>query len=181
MSYSHKEHLHRFACWTAARAAQRGWGGGTTTTIIAALESTGFREKLSDIYQSSPTAAEFDQWHAERVGELTLILVDKLSKPQQNIYGRVAKIIAIYIKTVYVSQYPDAVLSKVAHPPIDGILLKEVKKKTHLKYPPKLGFHWSTFDAEAYQTALNYLREVNQGKAFWEIEEFWKATDAQNE
>jgi hypothetical protein len=176
MPYTHEEHLHRFACWTAARAAQRGWGGGITLAITTALDETGFREKLVELYLSAPSAETFDAWHADRVGELTEALIGQLTNPEKNIYGRIAKVIAIYIKTVYVSRDPHSPLSKVAHPPIDGILLKEVKEKnTGCKYPPKLGFHWSTFDAAAYQKALGYLREVNGGKAFWEIEAFWKA------
>lgn len=175
-AYSHEEHLHRFACWTAARAAQRGWGGGTMAAITAALEATGFPAKVAALSQSSPSSTAFDVWHAERVDELTEALVGKLAKPMDNIYGRVAKIIAIYIKTMYVAKAPDTALSRVAHPPIDGILLKEVKRKNpDFKYPPKLGFHWSTFDKGAYQRALNYLREVNGEKPFWQIETFWKA------
>ncbi|SER19103.1 hypothetical protein [Neolewinella agarilytica] len=174
--YTHEEHLHRFACWTAARAAQRGWGGGTTLAITTAIDKMGFREKLEDLHQSSPSKEEFDIWHADRVEELTEALAGQLTHPGKNIYGCIAKVIAIYIKTVYVSQYPHSALSKVAHPPIDGILLKEVKDKNpDYKYPPKLGFHWSTFDGKAYQKALDYLRLVNGDKAFWEIEVFWKA------
>jgi hypothetical protein len=175
-SYTHEEHLHRFACWTAARAAQRGWGGGTTLAITTALDETGFREKLVELYRSSPSTEEFDTWHADRVGELRDAILGQLTDPENNIYGRIAKVIAIYIKTVYVSSDPHSVLSHVAHPPIDGILLKKVKKKNpNFKYPPKLGFHWSTFDKEAYHKALNYLRKVNGDRAFWEIERFWKA------
>jgi hypothetical protein len=180
--YTHEEHLHRFACWTAARAAQRGWGGGGTTAITTALEETGFREKLEKLHLSPPSTEEFDSWHADRVWELTEALISHLTDPGKNIYGRIAKVIAIYIKTVYVSQYPHSALSKVAHPPIDGILLREVKDKNRTyKYPPKLGFHWSTFDAAAYQKALGYLREVNGDKAFWEIEVFWKAAKLESE
>lgn len=176
--YSHAEHLHRFACWTAARAVQRGWGGGTTAVITEALEATGFAAKLAEFSRSLPSSAEFDAWHAERVGELTEALVDRLAKPADNIYGRVAKIIAVYIKTVCVVKAPDSVISKVAHPPIDGILLREVKKsKSGIRYPPGLGVHWSTFDKEDYQRAVNYLREINGEKPFWEIEVFWKAAD----
>jgi hypothetical protein len=148
----------------------------TTTVITAALEATNFQEQLVELYGSSPSEKTFDDWHTARVGELSKALTGQVTKPEQITYGRIAKIIAIYIKTVYVSQAPHAALSKVAHPPIDGILLKEVKEKNpgH-KYPPKLGSRWSTFDKEKYQQALGYLRKVNGDKAFWEIEVFWKA------
>lgn len=174
--YSHEEHLHRFACWTSARAAQRGWGGATTLVITTALDKTNFRNKLELLVKSPPTTEELDAWHKERVKELSESLIGHLAKPSKNIYGRVAKVIAIYIKTVYVSRYPNSELSIVAHPPIDGILLKAVKRlNPDFDYPRKLGFHWSTFNEDAYYTALNYLRDVNAGKPFWQIEKFWSA------
>jgi hypothetical protein len=180
MSYTHEEHLHRFACWTAARAAQRGWAGGTTTAITAALKETEFSYKLEALYDAFPSSEAFDIWHADKVGELMEELVTQRVKPEQTTYGRVAKVIAIYIKTVYVAAHPTSALAWVAHPPIDAILLRNVKavekkKPAGVPYPVGLGVHWSTFDKEKYQQALGYLRKVNGDKAFWEIEVFWKA------
>jgi hypothetical protein len=178
-TYTHEEHLHRFACWTAARAAQRGWKGATTKAISDALEETHFSEKLLELFKAEPDARTFDVWHTSRVKELRKVFLAQKLEPEPVTYGRIAKIIAIYIKTVYISNCPTSSLAQVAHPPIDAILLRNVK--AHLKenvdftYPTKLGFHWTKFDQLTYSQAVEFLRKVNGELPFWAVEVFWKA------
>ncbi|PHI21520.1 hypothetical protein CEQ90_01505 [Lewinellaceae bacterium SD302] len=180
-TYNHQEHLHRFACWTAARAAQRGWKRANTKSISDALESIEFSEKLLALFNAQPDSSTFDLWHAERAKELKRELLRQQLVEETISYGRLAKIIAIYIKTIYVSANPNSALARVAHPPIDVILLRNIK--AHLKqesigitYPVKLGFHWTKFDEKAYQQAVEFLRQVNGHQPFWAIEVFWKAS-----
>lgn len=125
--YSHAEHLHRFACWTAARAAQRGWAGATTKTITKALEDTEFAANLQELFDSSPDSKMFDAWHSSIVQEIGEVLLKLDLEPKGITYGRIAKIIAVYIKTVYISAHPDSSLAEVAHPPVDAILLRCVR------------------------------------------------------
>lgn len=180
MPYTHADHLHRFACWTAARAAQRGWAGGTTSVIAEALEEANFQEEIKNFAQSNPDEAAFDKWHSTQVQNIGNELLGLKLSPAGITYGRIAKIIAIYIKTVCVSANPTSSLAQVAHPPIDSILLKKVKccqkvKEKGIPYPVGLGFHWSKFCKLRYLEAVKYLRKVNGDKAFWEIEVYWKA------
>jgi len=183
VNYTHEEHLHRFACWTAARAAQRGWARATTKTITKALEDTEFAVSLQELFDADPDSEVFDAWHTARVQEIRKALLTLELEPERTTYGRIAKIIAIYIKTIYISAYPTSALAQVAHPPIDAILLRNVKavekkKPARVPYPVGLGVHWSTFDKGKYKQALNYLRKVNGDRSFWEIEEYWKAAES---
>ena len=41
------EHRHRYACWCAARAAQRGWSGVTTARVRSAIEASTLYEVLA--------------------------------------------------------------------------------------------------------------------------------------
>jgi hypothetical protein len=114
------------------------------------------------------------------VQEIGEVLLKLDLEPKGITYGRIAKIIAVYIKTVYISAHPGSSLAEVAHPPIDAILLRSVKgdqkkKKDGVTYPVGLGFHWSKFCKLRYHESLNYLRAVNGDEPFWAIEYFWKA------
>jgi len=51
INYTHQEHMHRYACWAAARAAQRGWKGGSVDNIKAAIEAVNLRENLLELQQ----------------------------------------------------------------------------------------------------------------------------------
>lgn len=93
-------------------------------------------------------------------------------------YGRAAKIIAIYIKTVYVIRFPDSNISRFAHPPIDRILLTAIAahKFEGLRFLDK---GWTQFDENDYKSVISNLRNLKKQKslqAFWEIECFWNPT-----
>lgn len=153
--------------------------------ITTALETAKFEAELRKLFKFNPDAEAFDHWHSimvQKIGEA----LDKQGLASDGItYGRLAKIIAIYIKTVYIAANPNSALTRVAHPPIDSILLRNVKaeekkKANGVSYPVGLGVYWSKFCKLQYQTAVDYLREVNGNtgdKAFWEIEAFWKAAE----
>jgi hypothetical protein len=177
--YNHDEHLHRFACWTASRAAQRGWGKATVETITRAIEKVKFPSSLRALYDRSPNVVDFDDWHQATFEELKVALVDQGIEPKSITYGRVAKIIAIYIKTVFISNDPTSQLARVAHPPIDGILLRNIKsseegKKYGIQYPKEVGVNWTKFDKDGYYTVVKFLRSTNGDKPFWQVEAFWQ-------
>ena len=121
----------------------------------------------------------FDAWHSYRVQEIAEVLLRLELETEGITYGRIAKIIAVYVKTIYITAHPDSPLARVAHPPIDAILLRNLKKSQKAKddglpYPVGLGIHWTKFTKEDYARALEYLRAINQEKPFWAIEEFWR-------
>src|SRR5688572_27534548 len=93
MEYSLKEHKHRFAIWTAARAVQRSWT--TTLKISQVIKSVNLLDFVSS-YQTLINQEEFDalhsNWCEKMINEFQLRNVNAT-------YGQAAKIIAIYLKT----------------------------------------------------------------------------------
>lgn len=167
--YTHDIHLHNYGCWTAARAAQRRFPGARTEVVQSVLEKSGFPKALRELYESDPTAAQFDSWHQDMVGHLQVCFQDEGVVAS---YGQAAKVIAVYLKTVYIARYPESPLAYVAHPPIDRILLQNIKKcKTTAVFTGSLS--WTKFGAAEYHAAVQYLREECENQPFWTIERYW--------
>lgn len=174
--YCINEHRHRYALWCASRAAQRGFAG--TDVIVPVLEKTGIKEKLESICDKELTAAEFDNYHREWCRFIVANLKSK--KNVQCTYGRAAKLVAIYIKTVIiVGHSPDSDLAQVAHPPIDAILLNSLagediftsEEKRQLK-----SIRWTQLDETGYFDLITKLQRVlSKEQPWWKIEEFWRA------
>ncbi len=124
-NYTIDEHAHRFAVWASARAAQRGFT--TTTNISQAIREIGLQEKIDSFRHKKISASEYDSLH--RTLSHDLIRELEASTRKLTSYGRVAKIIAIYIKVYVLLRDVDSDLAKVSHPPIDRILLKNIKEQ----------------------------------------------------
>ncbi|MFM9947218.1 MAG: hypothetical protein ACKV1O_04705 [Saprospiraceae bacterium] len=184
-TYNITEHRHNFACWTAARAAQRTYL--KTADITDAIEEAKLLETLSELAENDLTRDEYDVFHEKMANQLIEILKpkEKLYKQKdknknkseetnecKTTYGRVSKIIAIYIKTVYVMVDPDSAISKVAHPPLDRILLTNLKKEGIVI--DKLD--WTNFSQKDYQDLMARLHEMADDHPLWKLETFWKAS-----
>lgn len=161
-----KQYNHEFAVWTAARAAQRAF---TTTKIIkAAINESGLDLSNKDINFNSQL--EFDEWHNQVCEELIKNL-NKNAPIEKVTYGRVAKIVNIYLKTAYIiPQKGKGNSVKYIHPPIDGILLKELKKNF-----PEMGIiktSWTLFSEKDYKDVIQRIKKLNL-KYLWEIEKHW--------
>lgn len=165
MSYSFNEHKHRYAIWTAARAAQRSFT--TTKNIKEAICAT----SLKDFCESDCVVSQvdFDQHHKEWCKTIIKTFA-QFGVPCS--YGRAAKIIAIYLKTSYVlANSAEAEKCFVIHPPIDRILLSFLSKFEKLKDLNKL--NWTQFQEEDYWKLVERLRL--EFKYFdWRLEEYWK-------
>jgi hypothetical protein len=165
-TYDFTEHLHRYAVWTAARAAQRGFT--TTKNIKQAIDATSLKEL---IHKPEIAVGDFDGYHRECAK--ALISAFKKMKVDAT-YGRAAKIIAIYIKTaVILPNKGKSELSKIAHPPIDRILLKNVLPKGD-KIP-----NWTELDQKEYFELLKKIRakiKAEEMDANWKLEVYWDAT-----
>jgi hypothetical protein len=168
--YTSEEHMHRYACWAAARAAQRGWKGGNAVNIKAALEEVGLRGKLRKLAEDKPDAARYQCWHSTIANELIQSFNDIGLIAS---YGRVAKIIAIYVKTVYVAKDPLGPLSMAAYPPVDRELLMAVKRSKETP-PYEHGLSWTGFTEKDHDNAIAYLRRLVENRPFWEVERYWR-------
>ena len=168
MDYPHHAHLHNYACWTAARAAQRRFAGARTEVVRGVLEESNFPESLQKLYENCPTETAYDEWHDATVAKL------KYSFDRKGVvatYGQVA-VIAIYLKTVYTTRYPSSALAHVAHAPIDRILLENIRKCANTG-PFTGSISWTKFGKAEYYAALKYLRQECKNQPFWSIERYW--------
>ena len=123
MPYDINEHRHRFSVWAAAGAAQRGFSD--VGTLREALEACGVVEFLATANFDDIDAVSFDKLHRQWCTSV----VDFLSQADiPNVtFGRAAKVLAIYLKSAIVlGPGVGTAFARVAHPPIDGILLRNL-------------------------------------------------------
>ncbi|MBK7851465.1 MAG: hypothetical protein IPJ66_10105 [Bacteroidetes bacterium] len=163
-NYSFAEHVHRFAVWTAARAVQRNF---TTTGIIRkAIEQTELQNLVFRKDINSPE--QFDNFHKKTCDKLITEFRKQGMVPS---YGRAAKIVAIYIKTaIVIPERGKSKLSKIAHPPIDSNLLRNLDPKyPELKLKSR---RWTSLDKDEYFDLIKKFRE-DFGDCFWKIEVNW--------
>lgn len=168
MAYTFENHLHNYACWTAARAVQRNFTN--TPNIIRAIETSALMQLDSLKVNSSE---EYDVFHRKCCNQL----IDYL-KTECNIeatYGRAAKIVAIYLKTAVIVRYSGkGKLAEVAHPPIDRILLTNLRKKFNGIVPDKT--NWTELDEDSYFDLITKIR-ILPLKSFWKLEEYWDVSN----
>lgn len=161
VTYNINDHRHRYACWTAARAVQRGYSV-KTPEIIGAIENTNLNKKVSALHRTPLTAVEFDDFHKEAANSLKI----ELEKHATTSYGRAAKIIAIYIKTAHILADHSSALSRVAHPPIDSILLKNLGIKNE---------KWTELEEARYFELIDEFRAKLGDQPFWKLEYAWSS------
>lgn len=168
MAYTFEKHLHNYACWTAARAVQRNFTN--TPNIIRAIESSALMQLDSIKVNSSE---EYDVFHRKCCNQL--IDYFKNDCEIEATYGRAAKIVAIYLKTAVIVRYSGAgKLAEVAHPPIDRILLTNLRKQFNGIVANKT--NWTELDENQYFEVIIRLRTL-PFKKFWQLEEYWSAND----
>ncbi len=163
--YNFYDHLHNYAVWTAARAVQRKFT--KTKNIKSAIEATDLKELSQN--PKSMTIEQFDNFH--RI--TSHIIIEHLNKLGiKASYGQAAKIIAIYLKTSLVIQDSgQSQISKIAHPPIDNILLTNLNRNF-----PSLGLkgiRWTQLSEENYFSLIGKLRSLNLD-SFWKLEKYWQ-------
>lgn len=179
MLYGIGQHRHRFAVWAAARAAQRRWAKAKVDTLRRALEASGVVESLDRINLSDIDEARFMALHRRWCRSVVDFLENAgLSNVT---FGRAAKLIAIYLKVVVVlgpgSETPFA---RIAHPPIDGILLKKLAASDvdseHKREWATIS--WTQLSEEQYYELIEQLRQaLGTQEPFWRLERFWTVTN----
>lgn len=171
MTYDFKEHKHRFAIWTAARAVQRGFA--TTSLIREAINASGLRKFAES--ENSITQEEFDSLHKDWCEDLMKTfntkIITRLGRGAKCSYGRAAKIVAIYLKTsVILPSGGDAERSLLIHPPLDSIIFTSIAKDA--EYADLRFKNWTTLDESQYWDIVKLLRNHKLGFN-WKIEELW--------
>jgi len=167
-NYTIDEHAHRFAVWASARAAQRGFT--TTTNISQAIREIGLQEKIDSFRHKKISASKYDSLHRTLSHDLIREL-EASTRKLTSYGGRVAKIIAISIKVFVLLRDVDSDLAKVSHPPIDRILLKNIKEQ-YSNFSIK-SLSWTKFSESEYFAVLEELRKID-AQDCWKIECFWR-------
>lgn len=174
-TYTIDDHRHNFAAWASARAVTRGFT--TVAVLIGALESCGVAAFVRAQQFDGIQRADFDQMHA-RWCEAVLNKWAAREVPGRS-YGRAAKLIAVYLKTmIVVGPHSATDLARVAHPPIDRILLQNAARTIGGEHSSAWRTtNWTQLDREAYCRLIDQLRAtMREGEPFWRLEQYWHPT-----
>lgn len=172
MEYSEYSHRHNFSIWAAARAAQRGF---TNVEMLRnALERCGI-----DIYIKSPCQkCDFDDSHKKWCNSICDYLNEKGVKNVT--YGRAAKLVNVYLKSMVVLNDLSGEEAGYIHPPLDRILLQNIARNPGLEKSAKKTIkksNWTQLEEKGYFDLIAILKEINGNQPFWMIEEYWTVTN----
>lgn len=175
-TYSIQEHTHRYACWTAARAASIGrFSNEEVSDYFGQIK---IEEKVNALRLNvTLDFNQYEQWFRAITNELLELLTQQekykgnRDRIKRNVsFGIAAKMISIYIKTVEVIPTLGAtLLSQIAFPPIDSILLNRIPDEWEIDK----GMRWSKLDEAPYMQLIKELRALHQDPAFWKLEVYW--------
>ena len=146
--------IDRFASWTAVSATPQSSLG--REQICPALKAIDFHHVLCN---GRPIdKQEFDQWHKEQVQTFREEVERSGRKCSA---GQAAKIINVYLKTqCYLGGRGRSGLDEVIHPPIDRILIRELRKE----YPKNALFRKFSLKGieqySRYQEIVDFLSEI---------------------
>ena len=177
MPYNLFQHKHNFSVWAGARASQRGFTN--VENLKNALEQCGVVEYLrnNNLYvETKAFNALHEQWCDSIVNYLTQRKIEKVT------FGRAAKLLAVYLKSmIVVGGHADSLLAKVAHPPIDRILLKNLSKSKVINPSVKTklqNINWTELNKKDYYILVRQLKScLNSDEPFWHIEKYWTVTN----
>lgn len=176
MPYELFTHRHNFSVWTSARSVQRGFGGANTQNLRSALEASRIQNFVSDPVSLHTELACFEELHRLWCSRVRARLIEL--EVRDVTYGRSAKLIAVYLKTmVVVGSGAYSSLGRVAHPPIDENLLGNLAQAPGIGSLHQQGWgniNWTQLGEQAYYELVGQLREViPQELPFWMLEEYW--------
>ncbi|MBY0538402.1 hypothetical protein K2P47_03315 [Patescibacteria group bacterium] len=127
---------------------------------------------------------EFDTWHSRMRESICLTASKNLNVNGKCTHGIAAKLINIYLKTIFVVgvhgklNSSQTTLLNLIHPPIDRTLLNELAKNNIGGYRSewrkfiKIGF--SSFTSTQYENVIELVIKSNNGNPLWMIEEHFK-------
>lgn len=175
MAYDVFEHKHRFAVWAAARAAQRGFGV-TTVDVGGAVEHCGIVEFLRD---PSSIHVGRDRFNTLHKGWCRCIIRSLTEKGVRDAtFGRAAKIVAVYLKSmVVVGSDPGCSLASAAHPPLDRVMLQNLSSDSEIQSPYKHTWKnaaWTKLGEKEYYELVGQLFAcLDADKPLWHLEKYW--------
>ena len=183
--YTIETHRHNYAAWAASRASSH---SKTCKFKVAIgkmlLEHVRFGSDITDA-DNLPTPKDLDDKHREwRESIIQLGNTQKFGKKNaktcQFTHGIAAKLINMYVKSVFVCgpQY-DHDNVRNFHPPIDGILLKALEDNHDDAEGPNIWAQlpekrWTEMDSDQYESTIECVRQQMGDNPLWKIEENWR-------
>lgn len=180
--YDINMHRHNFASWAAARAVNRAF---TTVLVLKeALEACGVFEDISKASVLACSENDFKVLHRRWCEKIMLFLINLEEGEEWRkkvTYGRAAKLVAVYIKSMVVlGGASNSNLASVAHPPVDRILLQQLAKDDLVSKEQRAFLKkqsWTQFGELDYYKVISLLRSfLADGEPFWMIEKYWSVT-----
>jgi hypothetical protein len=152
--------IRQFAVWAAVSALRSGSSIKSREKIIKIINDVPWDELFKVDSQE-----RFDSWHAEQRARIN-------KKYKALSHGWAAKIINVYLKTLaYVSSdfYPN--VRKYLHPPVDGILIRHLRKK----YGGINQVTLKEMKSETYEKIISEIKKITgrEGVSPLEIEKYW--------
>jgi len=174
--YTIDEHTHRFAVWTAARAASRSRLKNTEVEYL--ITASYLRNKVEFLRQlQTLDKSYYKNWIRESGEAICQLLANgnfSDFKKKTFHFGLAAKIISIYIKTVEVLPTKgQSLLAQIAFPPVDGILIKNF----NTRHQHRLKLNWSTFTWQQYEEVIDQLYKHYPSVPGWKIEIEWSVSN----
>ncbi|MGO9022013.1 MAG: hypothetical protein ACLQVJ_27055 [Syntrophobacteraceae bacterium] len=175
-SYDIFAHRHNFAVWAAARAVQRRWKGATTPVLIKAIEYCEVKEFIKLNKEHSISYDDFEQYHRLWCREIQKSIDTAITGAT---YGRAAKLLAVYLKAMVIAAGAENTnLGYLIHPPIDSILLKNIRECKTFQFTltelKKLKWKWTKINESEYDSLMSLLRQcLSKEQPFWMLEEYW--------
>lgn len=169
--YSKYQHRHNFAVWAAARATQRAFAD--VETLRAALESS----DVEKFVEEASGSEAFDDAHRTWCRQITQYLRDR-DIPDAT-YGRAAKLVNVYLKSMVVLRDLESEEAAYIHPPIDRILLQSLARDEKVASSDRSMLRktsWTKLNEKEYFKLIAVLRRINGNRPFWKLEEHWSVT-----
>ena len=185
--YIYAEHRFRFAAWAAGSAVTQIGFSFKVKDAHDILEATGFRGLAEEGAKWLPEPEKFDEKHCD-----WRISIRREAK-QELSHGRAAKLINVFLKALMppdLENLPAGHKEKwcAAHPPIDRILLENMKKDgvgasdfwSSLPGSPPPA--WTQFESKDYQKVIDLVRENEKSclglgssglAPLWKVERYW--------
>ena len=164
-TYGMQEHRLRYAAWTCSRAIARGTVGAKMGNVYRTIVAADLETALATHFASH---TEFDKWHPRMV---QAVIKAAKKNGMALTFGQGAKLLAIYIKTLYIIPGQRKDLLQYAHPPVDRILLKNALTKGERSNPENLA--WTHFDKKRYYDAFKKVESKCKKGERWTIEKCW--------
>ena len=165
--YTMEEHIHRYSCWTAARAASV--GRFSNDEMIQFITESDLKNELDKIRGKEISSAEYMEWFIIQADRI-LTNMEKYKSSKDKIFrhisfGIAAKVVSIYVKTAEIIKSGGlSPISQVAFPPVDSYLLKGLNIKNVV---------WSNLEKDPFIELIKDLEKRNNGKPFWRLEYYW--------